>query len=244
MLLAADRNDHDLRAAASPAPAAPIGEPTRLVEISRRYGEQRKVNFPALIVACVIQALVAIALVQTGISATRKPTSRLVVMNLSPPPPPPPPAAKTPPPPPQTQIVAPAPVLQLPRPTPPLIVPVAPPASPVTVAVATPPAPPAPPAPPSVVKADDLGARMISGVPPRYPMECRRKHEQGTVVLELTLNVDGGVATISIAQSSGSSRLDDAALQAVRKWRWAPTLRDGKPVMVRGEVEIPFVLQG
>lgn len=75
-------------------------------------------------------------------------------------------------------------------------------------------------------------------------MESRRKREQGTVVLSLTLSVDGGVSVISVAQSSGFDRLDDAALRAVRKWRWAPTVRNGQPVMVRGQVEIPFVLQG
>jgi protein TonB len=83
---------------------------------------------------------------------------------------------------------------------------------------------------------------VISAVPPRYPTESRRSHEQGTVVLGLTLDVNGKVAEISIVHSSGYRRLDEAALRAVRKWRWAPTLRDGQPAIVQGQVEIPFVL--
>ena len=134
-------------------------------------------------------------------------------------------------------------MLQTPRPAPPIVTVAEPPREPVDVAVPAPP-PPSPPAPPSVVKASDLGTRMIAGEPPRYPVECRRRREQGTVVLALTLDLEGVVSAISIARSSGFSRLDDAALRAVRKWRWAPTMRDGQPVMVKGLVEIPFVLQG
>jgi len=105
------------------------------------------------------------------------------------------------------------------------------------------PAPPAPPAPPSVIQSSDLGTRMISGRPPRYPVESRRSDEQGTVVLALTVGTDGGVASIAIQRSSGFARLDEAARSAVRTWRWAPIVRNGVAVMVRGVVEIPFVLQ-
>jgi periplasmic protein TonB len=85
---------------------------------------------------------------------------------------------------------------------------------------------------------------MVSARPPRYPIDARRKREEGTVLLAVTLAADGHVASVAIARSSGFASLDDAARDAVRHWRWAPTLRDGEPVMVRGVVEIPFVLQG
>lgn len=101
-------------------------------------------------------------------------------------------------------------------------------------------APPAPAAPAPFVA--DLSASMIEAVPPRYPLESRRLKEQGTVVLDLLLDVDGRVEQISVRSSSGFSRLDQAALHAVRKWRWSPTLRNGSAVPVRGLVEIPFAL--
>ena len=95
----------------------------------------------------------------------------------------------------------------------------------------------------SMIQGGDLGARMVSGKPPRYPLESRRKKEQGTVLLSLILGTDGAVEQISVSRSSGFSRLDDAALQAVRRWRWEPVIRDGAAVKVKGLVEIPFVLQ-
>ena len=89
----------------------------------------------------------------------------------------------------------------------------------------------------------DLSAQMIAGKPPRYPIESRRKREQGTVVLTLTLGIDGAVDSIAISQSSGFARLDEAARDAVRKWRWSPVVRNGQPMRVKGVVEIPFVLR-
>lgn len=90
----------------------------------------------------------------------------------------------------------------------------------------------------------DLSAKMIAAKPPRYPMDSRRAHEQGTVVLSVLLSTDGRVSDVSVARSSGFARLDRAALDAVRDWRWSPLMRDGSPVMVRGMVTIPFILQG
>ena len=87
------------------------------------------------------------------------------------------------------------------------------------------------------------GAQMIADKPPRYPVESRRKREQGTVVLTLTLGLDGAVENLVVTQSSGFSRLDKAASEAVRGWRWKPVLRSGQPVRVRGVVEIPFILR-
>ena len=106
-----------------------------------------------------------------------------------------------------------------------------------------PPAPAAPPAPPSLVQGGDLGAQMVAGKPPRYPIESRRKKEQGTVVLSLIVGLDGAVESINVAQSSGSARLDNAARDAVKGWRWKPILRSGQPVRVKGVVEIPFILR-
>jgi protein TonB len=83
---------------------------------------------------------------------------------------------------------------------------------------------------------------MIEAVPPKYPYESRRLKEQGTVLLDVQLAANGAVERISVRNSSGFPRLDKAALEAVRRWRWSPTLRGGQPVAVRGVVEIPFAL--
>jgi protein TonB len=242
VLLSVDRSDDHLTEATLPTPPTlSVVAEERVAARGGRYGETRKLSLPALVLAVAIPALAVAGLLQTGNELpARKAQPRLVVVDLSPPPPPPP--AKAPPPQP-VALKAPVPLLRLPDPTPqplPAVQPV-PVAIPVTLP-APPPAVPARAAPPSSVKADDLGTRMISAVPPRYPTESRRSHEQGTVVLGLTLDLNGRVADISIVHSSGYRRLDEAALRAVRKWRWAPTLRDGQPVIVRGQVEIPFIL--
>jgi protein TonB len=175
---------------------------------------------------------------------------RLTVMELAdlqPPPPPPPPAPNKikpqqdrPP-----EIVAPPAIVQ--TPAPPVQVATAPQPAPVaaitgTSKVQTPVAPPAPPST-QTANVGDLSARMISATPPSYPLEARRSHEQGIVVLTVMLGTDGRVANVSISHSSGSSRLDHAALSAVKRWRWAPMIRNGNPVLVQGLVTIPFVLQ-
>lgn len=144
----------------------------------------------------------------------------------------------------QPQVVTPPPVIAISAPSPLATIrqadppPIVNAASDAPAVVAAPPAPP-----PAVASAGDLSSTMISATPPKYPLESRRAHEQGTVVLKLVLAADGRVSDISVARSSGSDRLDRAALSAVRTWRWKPAMRDGQAVMVQGMVTIPFVLQ-
>lgn len=113
-----------------------------------------------------------------------------------------------------------------------------------TTSVGPAPVPPAATAsaPPKIATAD-LGLRLLSAPSPRYPFDARRRREQGEVRLTVLLDTDGRVKSISVARSSGSERLDEAALAAVRRWRWSPIIEAGVPVMVRGEVTVPFVIE-
>ena len=137
----------------------------------------------------------------------------------------------------QPPVVAPPPAVQIAatNPRPAIAVPEAPPPPAVVVA---------PQARPGPVSDADLASKMIAVRPPKYPIESRRKREQGTVVLTVLVGTAGTVVDVSVAKSSGFERLDKAALAAVRAWRWSPMLRDGQPVMVKGYVDIPFVLTG
>ena len=186
-----------------------------------------------------------------GKSAVASPRPMMVVemtdLQTPPPPPPPPPEAKVqvaeiaPP-----SIVVPEPIVATPSavPTMATVEAAAPPAvetSPTGTADAAPTA--APPAA-GPTEAGDLSAKMVSAKPPSYPLESRRQHEQGTVVLAVLLSAEGRVAEVAVSRSSGFRRLDDAALNAVRRWRWSPMVRDGFPVLVRGLVTIPFILNG
>ncbi|PQM29370.1 energy transducer TonB [Sphingopyxis lindanitolerans] len=227
-----------VRAAAS-APSMSVGA-ARLTP--GRYGEDRGPNLPAAALASLLAAGLLAALLHTGYHRAEVEAARLAVVNLSiaPPPPPLPSPPQETPPQQKAPVFAPLPLVEVPNNQPAMLTSPDPiPAPPVPV-----PAPPAPPAPPAVVQANDLGTRMVAGAPPRYPTESRRHREEGTVMLALTLDLDGSVTAISVAHSSGFQRLDEAALRAVRKWRWAPTMRNGQAVKVKGLVEIPFVLRG
>lgn len=93
------------------------------------------------------------------------------------------------------------------------------------------------------VSVANMNTNLLSGKPPTYPMLARRKREQGIVVLRLVISEMGRVTGIAVEQTSGHQALDDAAVSAVRKWRWSPTMRDGQPVIITGTVRIPFVLR-
>jgi protein TonB len=73
---------------------------------------------------------------------------------------------------------------------------------------------------------------------PVYPRVSRRRGEKGTVVVSLTVTTDGKAEQVAIMQSSGYSLLDQAALNAVRKSRFKPAMRNGKAI--DSSLELPF----
>jgi len=79
---------------------------------------------------------------------------------------------------------------------------------------------------------------------PAYPPMSRRLGETGKVVLRVTLNAHGRVARATINHSSGFSRLDEAALAAVREWRCTPAQRNGQTVEATALQPFNFVLEG
>jgi protein TonB len=54
--------------------------------------------------------------------------------------------------------------------------------------------------------------------------------EQGVVVLRVMIETDGRAAQVVVARSSGSARLDQAAIAAIRQWRFIPAQQGGQPV--------------
>lgn len=94
----------------------------------------------------------------------------------------------------------------------------------------------------ALVVPPDAFASGLNNPAPRYPLESRRLREQGTVVLAVEVTADGIVASIAVARSSGHRRLDRAARDTVRTWRFKPATQAGQSVAAQGIVEIPFVL--
>lgn len=78
--------------------------------------------------------------------------------------------------------------------------------------------------------------------PPVYPAAARRRHEEGVVVLRALVSPSGGTERVAIWESSGFYRLDDAALEAVRGWRFEPARRAGIPVKSWVQVPVRFQL--
>lgn len=70
-------------------------------------------------------------------------------------------------------------------------------------------------------------AGFLSNPKPDYPRLSRRFGEQGKVVLRLLILASGSVAKAEIETSSGYKRLDQAALEAIRNWRYLPAKQDG-----------------
>jgi protein TonB len=103
-------------------------------------------------------------------------------------------------------------------------------------------APVAPVAAPAPVTPPDMDAATLDNPAPVYPLESRRRHEQGTVRLRVVISPDGHVKEIGVAASSGFERLDKAALEAVRRWRFKPGTQAGVAVEAVGFLPIPFRL--
>ena len=87
------------------------------------------------------------------------------------------------------------------------------------------------------------GAELISGPRPNYPRASVRLGEEGTVVVRIHLAEDGAVSEVELAQSSGFRRLDESALEAVRRWRFRPATREGRAVPFRFEHAVEFSLR-
>ncbi len=85
-----------------------------------------------------------------------------------------------------------------------------------------------------------MAAALIYKVQPEYPAIARNIHLAGTVYLRAIIATDGSVRQLEVI--SGSPILANAALQAVRQWRYQPTRLSGEPVEVETLITVHFVL--
>jgi protein TonB len=75
-----------------------------------------------------------------------------------------------------------------------------------------------------------VDAAHLNNPAPAYPALSRRFGEQGQVLLDVHILADGRVGDIKLRRSSGFSRLDGAALEAVRHWRYVPARHGNEPI--------------
>lgn len=77
-------------------------------------------------------------------------------------------------------------------------------------------------------------------VRPVYPEEARRERVQGTTLLRIHIGTDGRVSDVIVERSAGNQSLDQAAADAVRRWRFDPALSSVGPVAISAVVPVVF----
>jgi protein TonB len=78
---------------------------------------------------------------------------------------------------------------------------------------------------------------------PAYPRDALRDGIQGTVMLQVLVDVDGRPLDVRIQQSSGNRQLDNAARrQVLEHWRFRPAMKEGRAIQAIGLVPIDFNL--
>jgi protein TonB len=81
--------------------------------------------------------------------------------------------------------------------------------------------------------------RLISSPQPDYPEQARKGHGAGPIKIVMTVGSDGKPRDVKVHLGI-SPELDQAAVEAVEKWRFKPGTKDGKPVAVLVETQFDF----
>ena len=83
---------------------------------------------------------------------------------------------------------------------------------------------------------------VLSKVEPEYSEEARKAKYSGSVMLSIVVNTDGKAEDIKVVKSLGMG-LDEKAVEAVRKWRFKPAMKDGTPVAAKVPIQVTFRLR-
>jgi len=135
-------------------------------------------------------------------------------------------------------VVAPA---ETPSPSPIVVAP-PPPAPTAPSPISAPPEPVASPAPIAITQ-PIFNADYLDNPAPAYPPMSRRMREQGRVILRVLVNPAGRADDVQLRTSSGSGRLDDAARETVRRWRFVPAKQGSVAVPAWVLIPISFRLE-
>jgi protein TonB len=96
-------------------------------------------------------------------------------------------------------------------------------------------------APTDAVESTELA--VSNRVAPAYPAISRRQGEEGVVTFRVLVDEKGNPLEVNVLSSSGHSRLDDAARQAIKKWKFVPPTRGGQAVRSWSRVQVRFQLE-
>lgn len=104
--------------------------------------------------------------------------------------------------------------------------------------------------------------KLVQQVKPVYPADAKKEGVEGVYVIDVTIGKDGAIRDATLAASAptmerldqlktkegrfsgteGDKRLAEAALAAVKQWKYAPIVKDGKPVDFKATVTVRFKL--
>lgn len=96
------------------------------------------------------------------------------------------------------------------------------------------------PAPPAISTPASIGKPHVCMQD--YPAISVRLGEQGTTKIGFTITVDGHVENVHVVGSSGSERLDNAAVSCASSWRYKAAVKENQPVAVPWQAEVKWVL--
>jgi protein TonB len=95
----------------------------------------------------------------------------------------------------------------------------------------------------AIVQPPRFDAAYLNNPKPPYPPLARRMGEEGKATLRVLVTPDGLPERIELAESAGSPRLDEAALEAVKHWRFVPARQGETAVAAWVRVPIAFLLE-
>lgn len=85
-----------------------------------------------------------------------------------------------------------------------------------------------------------MQTKIVKQEAPKYPDASRKKNIQGVVTLDVIVGADGSVKSVKV--TDGDKDLGKAAANAVKHWRYQPTINNGKAIPVETTVSVQFHL--
>lgn len=88
----------------------------------------------------------------------------------------------------------------------------------------------------------DTDVMPVVRVPPAYPQRAKQARLEGSVTMAVTIRPDGSVADVQVIESDPPRLFDQAAVQAMQRWKFRPKIVGGKPQAQRARQTIEFKL--
>ena len=85
--------------------------------------------------------------------------------------------------------------------------------------------------------------KIVNKVQPVYPASAKEAGSQGTVVLHAIIGMNGSPLSLRVVNSDIDPELARAAVEAVSRWRYSPTLLNGQPIEVDTTISVNFTLR-